>query len=65
MPPSASRGTKANSPDKKPPMKLAEIWAIRIRLQMSSKVRELAPFNPSIDSKLLACDLTQLRVQTV
>jgi len=49
----------------KPPLKLKEIWAIRTRLQMSSNVRELAMFNLAIDSKLRACDFTQLQVQDV
>jgi hypothetical protein len=42
----------------KPPLKLREIWAIRMRLQMASNTRELAMFNLAIDSKLRACDLT-------
>src|ERR1700761_2579163 len=46
----------------KPPLKLREIWAIRIRLQLSARVRDLAMFNLAIDSKLRACDLTKLRV---
>jgi hypothetical protein len=29
----------------KPPLKLKEIWAIRIRLQISQQVRDLALFN--------------------
>lgn len=45
----------------KPPLKLREIWAIRMRLQMASNVREFAMFNRAIDSKLRACDLTRLR----
>ena len=49
----------------KPPLKLKEIWAIRTRLQMSANVRELAMFNLAIDSKLRACDFTQLQVQDV
>jgi len=32
----------------KPPLKLREIWAIRIRLQMASDTRELAMFNPQL-----------------
>ncbi len=35
----------------KPPLKLKEIWAIRIRLQLDHRVRELALFNLAIDSK--------------
>ena len=44
------------------PLKLQEIWAIRIRLQIDSKYRDLALFNLAIDSKLRACDLLKLRV---
>jgi len=49
----------------KPPLKLKEIWAIRVRSQLSSRVRNLAMFNLGIDSKLRACDLTKLRVRDV
>jgi hypothetical protein len=48
-----------------PPLKLREIWAIRMRLQMASNTRELAMFNLAIDSKLRACDLTRLQVQDI
>jgi hypothetical protein len=40
----------------KPPLKLKEIWAIRIRLQLDHRARELALFNLAIDSKLRGCD---------
>jgi len=46
----------------KAPLKLKEIWAIRIRLQLAGKVRDLALFNLAIDSKLRGCDLVSLRV---
>ena len=36
----------------KPPLKLKEIWAIRIRLQLDHRVRELALFKLAIDSKV-------------
>src|SRR3990170_4517336 len=49
----------------KPPLKLKEIWAIRIRLQIDKKHRDLALFNLAIDSKLRACDLLKLRVSDV
>jgi integrase len=49
----------------KPPLKLKEIWAIRIRLQLAKKQRDLALFNLAIDSKLRACDLIKLKVQDV
>src|ERR1051325_11585368 len=46
----------------KSPLKLSEIWAIRIRLQLARKTRDLALFNLGIDSKLRGCDLVALRV---
>ena len=47
------------------PLKLKEIWGIRIRLQIDNKTRELALFNLAIDSKLRSCDLVKLKVQDV
>ena len=49
----------------KPPLKLKEVWAIRIRLQLSGDVRNLVLFNLAIDSKLRACDLVSIRVNDV
>jgi len=49
----------------KPPLKLKEIWAIRIRLQISNRIRDLALFNLAIDSKLRACDLVKLKVSDI
>ena len=49
----------------KPPFKLQEIWAIRIRLDIEHRIRELAMFNLAIDSKLRGCDLVRLRVSDV
>ena len=49
----------------KPPLKLKEIWAIRIRLQLDNRARELALFNLAIDSKLRGCDLVGLHVRDV
>lgn len=46
----------------KAPLKIKDIWAIRVRLQLGDKVRDLALFNLAIDSKLRACDLVKLRV---
>ena len=48
-----------------PSLKLKEIWAIRIRLQLDHRTRELALFNLAIDSKLRGCDLVGLRVHDV
>ncbi len=49
----------------KPPLKLKEIWAIRIRLQLSARIRDLALFNLAIDSKLRSCDLVKIRVRDI
>ena len=49
----------------KRPLKLQEIWAIRIRLQLGGKLRELALFNLAIDSKLRGCDLVRVKVADV
>jgi site-specific recombinase XerC len=49
----------------KKPLKLKEIWTIRVRLQMAGDVRGLAMFNLAIDSKLVSCDLVKLRVTDV
>jgi len=49
----------------KPPLKLREVWAIRIRLQMANRIRDLALFNLAIDSKLRSCDLVRLRVRDI
>ena len=49
----------------KAPLKLKEIWAIRVRLQVYRRARELALFDLGIDSKLRACDLLKLKVRDV
>jgi len=49
----------------KAPLKLKDIWAIRVRLQLSDRLRDLALFDLAIDSKLRACDLVKLRVRDV
>ena len=49
----------------KTPFKLKDIWALRVRLQMECRVRELALFNLGIDSKLRGCDLVALKVRDV
>ncbi len=47
------------------PFKLKEIWAVRVRLQLADRRRELALFNRAIDSRLRVCDLVKLRVRDV
>jgi integrase len=49
----------------KPPLQPKHVWAIRTRLQLAKKKRDLALFNLAIDSKLRGCDLVSLRVEDV
>lgn len=49
----------------KAPLRLNEVYAIRVRLQIAGRTRDLALFNLAIDSKLRACDLVNLRVQDI
>jgi len=49
----------------KRPLRPKEVWAIRIRLQLEQRRRDLALFNLAIDSKLRGCDLVRLRVSDV
>ncbi|HEJ4043531.1 tyrosine-type recombinase/integrase [Pseudomonas aeruginosa] len=49
----------------KAPLRLRDIWAIRVRLKIAEITRDLALFDLAIDSKLRACDLTKLRVRDV
>ena len=47
------------------PLKLKEIWGIRIRLQLAGDIRGLALFDLGLDSKLRGCDLVKLRLSDV
>lgn len=49
----------------KRPLKPKDVWAIRVRLQLEQRKRELALFNLAIDSKLRGCDLVRLQINDV
>ena len=49
----------------KPPLQPKHVWAIRTRLQLTGRRRDLALFNLAIDSKLRGCDVVSLRVEDV
>jgi integrase len=49
----------------KPPLQPKHVWAIRTRLQLAGRTRDLALFNLAIDSKLRGCDLVSLKVEDV
>ena len=42
------------------PLRPKEVWAIRVRLRMKRRKRDLAMFNLAIDSKLRGCDFVSL-----
>lgn len=56
---------KGKAVGQKAPFKVRDIWALRVRLQMENRVRELALFNLGIDSKLRDCDRVSLKVRDV
>src|ERR1022692_976349 len=49
----------------KAPLKLKDIWAIRVRLELGDRKRELALFHLALDSKLRGCALVRLRARDV
>ena len=49
----------------KPPLKLQEVWEIRVRLELANRIRDLALFDLAIDSKLRGCDLVKIKVRDV
>ena len=55
--------SKGKPVGQKAPLKLKDIWAIRIHLQLDKRIRDLALFNLAVDSKLRGCDLINLRVR--
>src|SRR4249920_611305 len=49
----------------KPPLRPKHVWAIRTRLMIEGRSRDLAMFNLAIDSKLRGCDVVALKVEDV
>ncbi|MCH6585338.1 MAG: integrase, partial [Proteobacteria bacterium] len=49
----------------KPPLLPKHVWAIRTKLHIDGRIRDLALFNLAIDSKLRGCDLVSLRAGDV
>jgi len=46
----------------KPPLRPKHVWAVRTRLQLANRLRDLALFDLAIDSKLRGCDVVALKV---
>jgi len=49
----------------KPPLQPKHVWAIRTKLQLDDRARDLPLFNLAIDSKLRGCDLVALKVEHI
>jgi integrase len=49
----------------RPPLRPKHVWAIRTRLLLEQRVRDLAMFNLAIDSKLRGCDVVALKVEDI
>jgi integrase len=49
----------------KPPLRPSHVWAIRAKLDLEKRVRDLALFNLAIDCKLRGCVIVALRVDDV
>ena len=49
----------------RPPLRPKHVWAIRTRLLLEGRIRDLALFNLAIDSKLRGCDVVAVKVEDV
>jgi integrase len=49
----------------KPPLRQKHVWAIRTKLQIDRRARDLALFNLALDSKLRGCDVVALKVEDI
>jgi integrase len=49
----------------KPPLRPKHVWAIRTRLMIEGRTRDIAMFNLAIDSKLRGCDVVALKVEEI
>lgn len=65
MPSQFAPWNKGKLVGQKTPLRLSDIWSIRVRLQLAGRARDLALFNLAIDSKLRGCDLVSLRLRDV
>ena len=64
-PPKRIPWNKGKLTGSKPPLRQKHVWAIRTKLQIEQRPRDLALFNLAIDSKLRGCDLVALKVEDV
>jgi integrase len=64
-PPQKTPWNKGKFTGAKPPLQPKHVWAIRTRLQIASRTRDLALFNVAIDSKLRGWDVVGLKVKDI
>lgn len=65
LPPKRIPWNKGRLTGAKPPLRQKHAWAIRTKLQIDQKTRDLALFNVTIDSKLRGCDVVALKIEDV
>lgn len=65
MPSDFTPWNKGKLVGQKAPLRLSDIWSIRVRLQLGGSSRDLALFNLAIDSKLRGCELLSLWLRDV
>ena len=63
--PSRDPWNKGRLIGQKRPLKPKDVWAIRARLQVEERKRDLALFNLAIDRKLRGCDLVGLKLDDI
>jgi integrase len=64
-PPRCTAWNKGKLIGAKPPLRPSQVWAIRTRLMVEGRTRDLAMFNLAIDSKLRGCDVVALKGEDV
>ena len=65
QPPRCTPWNKGKLIGAKPPLRPKHVWAIRTRLMVEGRTRDLAMFNLAIDSKLRGCYVVALKVEGI
>ena len=60
-----SRETVAHFCGAKLALRPMHVWALRVRLQLARRIRDLALFDLALDSKLRGCDVVTLRLNDI
>jgi len=65
IPSSENNLSKGRMIGQRRPLRVEQVWAIRVRLELNENIRDLALFNMAIDSMLRGCDLVRLLVRDI